>query len=323
MVKEDDPLIQRAAASRNTIAHVLASVPVNVNGLALGACGLGVLWQTASELLEFPPSLKLLSDLISLLTLNVAGSLVLLYLCKVITAPAAAKRDVESPDSAAILCTLDMALMSMAWVLHRHGVHVAAMAIWAFAACMHTVVLGLFLCHVFPQLFLSASALSEDAMGLQALLEAYQPAWMIPPIGICMASGTGRALGLGAWVEVFFYVGLLFFVFLLPLSIYRCHMMPQPLPGHLQAAYAINIAPAALLLCQWVALGGNEEHALSHALFVIEGRLRPCVRVLCRSKRETCQPACKANSIRCKCSVRQYHVCGFLSHPSMQWWSWG
>ena len=48
-----------------------------------------------------------------------------------------------------------------------------------------------------------------------------QPAWMIPPIGICMAAGTGHALGAGSWVHVFFYTGLMFFVFLLPAAIYR------------------------------------------------------------------------------------------------------
>jgi hypothetical protein len=36
----------------------------------------------------FPPSLKLVADLISLLTLNIAGSLILLYTCKAIVSPA-------------------------------------------------------------------------------------------------------------------------------------------------------------------------------------------------------------------------------------------
>ena len=36
----------------------------------------------------FPPPLKLVADLISLLTLNIAGSLVLLYMCKAILTPA-------------------------------------------------------------------------------------------------------------------------------------------------------------------------------------------------------------------------------------------
>ncbi len=84
---------------------MLESIPVNINGLALGVIGLGITWQTAagmhapchlpaacsgshvagklSEILAFPPALKLLTDLISLLALNVAGSLILLYFCKV------------------------------------------------------------------------------------------------------------------------------------------------------------------------------------------------------------------------------------------------
>ena len=100
---------------------MLGRIPVNINGLALGMVGLGVTWQSAAEILVFPPPLKLLTDLISLLTLNIAGSLVLLYICKMVVAPAAFRRDLDAPDSAAILCTLDMTLMSMSWVLHRHG----------------------------------------------------------------------------------------------------------------------------------------------------------------------------------------------------------
>ena len=46
-----------------------------------------------TEVLVFPPPLKLVSDLISLLTLNIAGTLVLMYICKAIVSPAALKRD--------------------------------------------------------------------------------------------------------------------------------------------------------------------------------------------------------------------------------------
>jgi exfoliative toxin A/B len=241
------------------VVQVLGSIPANINGLALGTVSLGVTWQTAAEILEFPPALKLWTDLISLLTLNIAGSLVLLYLCKVVVAPAALKRDLEMPDTAAILCTLDMTLMSMSWVLSRHGVHSTGLVIWGVAVTMHAAILAMFSFHLLPR---------APSPGFP--WQAFQPAWMIPPIGICMASGTGRALGMGPWVEVFFYIGLLAFVFLLPAAIYRVHFWKDPLPEHLQPTIAIIAAPCALLLCQWVAIGGNERHSITHALFVGE-----------------------------------------------------
>ena len=77
-------------------------------------------------------------------------------------------------------------------------------------------------------------------------------------------------MGMGPWVEVFFYIGLLAFVFLLPAAIYRVHFWKDPLPEHLQPTIAIIAAPCALLLCQWVAIGGNERHSITHALFVGE-----------------------------------------------------
>ena len=72
-------------------------------------------------------------------------------------------------------------------------------------------------------------------------------------------------------MQVFFWVGLAFCVVLLPAAIFRFHGMPEePVPQRHQAAYAILAAPAALLLCQWVALGGDARHAITHMLFVSE-----------------------------------------------------
>lgn len=54
-----------------------------------------------------------------------------------------------------------------------------------------------------------------------------QPAWMIPPIGICMASGSAHELRLPGPVDLFFYLALLFFLVLFPAIIYRWHFWPK------------------------------------------------------------------------------------------------
>jgi tellurite resistance protein TehA-like permease len=151
----------------------------------------------------------------------------------------------------------------MMQVLHRHGVHTSAVCLWTLATLVHVGLLAWFAWQVVPHVLPHVQA--------GRVPEAYQPAWMIPPIGICMASGTGQALSMGDWVQGFFWVALAFCVVLLPAAIFRFHgMSEQPVPQRHQATYAIIAAPAALLFCQWVALGGDETHAITHMLLLAE-----------------------------------------------------
>ena len=154
-----------------------------VSQLSLTVCvymGVHTLVWGWTEVLMFPPPLKLVADLISLLTLNIAGSLILLYMCKAIVNPAgkeykslissmhfvwsgpkswrlvvreAAKRDLECVDSHATLFTLPMTLMSMSLLFHRYGAGEAAVGIWAGGVGLHVVLLVLFMAlHILPRI---------------------------------------------------------------------------------------------------------------------------------------------------------------------------
>ncbi len=54
-----------------------------------------------------------------------------------------------------------------------------------------------------------------------------QPAWMIPPIGICMASGSAHELRVPGPIDLFFYFAFLSFLVLFPAIIYRWHFWPK------------------------------------------------------------------------------------------------
>ena len=49
---------------------------------------------------------------------------------------------------------------------------------------------------------------------------------MIPPIGICMASGSAHELRVPGPIDLFFYLALIFFFVLFPAIIYRWHFWP-------------------------------------------------------------------------------------------------
>eukprot|EP00960_Hanusia_phi_P025350 744245-Hanusia_phi.AAC.4 len=98
----------------------------------------------------------------------------------------------------------------------------------------------------------------------------YRPSWMIPPIGICIAAGTGYEVGIGAWADLFFYQGLVSFAVLFPAAVFRAHFCGLPEEEVNEPQYAILAAPSALLLCNWITMGGGNHDWLTHVLFLIE-----------------------------------------------------
>lgn len=84
------------------------------------------------------------------------------------------------------------------------------------------------------------------------------PAWFIPAVGNVIVPLAGAHLG---YVEISWYfmsVGLLFWVVLLTLVMNRL-FFHEPLPGKLQPALVILIAPPAVAFTAWVGLVGDVD----------------------------------------------------------------
>ena len=70
-----------------------------------------------------------------------------------------------------------------------------------------------------------------------------------------MAAGTGSAVGMGQWVQIFFYVGLMFYVFLLPAAVFRCHFMAEVCCSVLQfVAVCCSVLQCVAVCCMAVFL---------------------------------------------------------------------
>ena len=100
-------------------------------------------------------------------------------------------------------------------------------------------------------------------------IRAVNPSWIIGPIGFTLASGTGFAI-IGESASYFFWAGLVIACFMVPLTLYRAHFVEEPIPEAQAPLYAIFAAPAALLLTNWIAIGGTALHPLTHILAVLE-----------------------------------------------------
>jgi exfoliative toxin A/B len=149
-----------------------------------------------------------------------------------------------------VVPTSSMALMILASIWETHiG---AGILIWIPALALHFVLVALFL----PYLA------SLD-------IRAVNPSWIIGPIGFTLASGTGYVI-IGESASYFFWAGLAVACFMVPLTLYRAHFVDEPVPEAQAPLYAIFAAPAALLLTNWIAIGGSAHHPLTHILAVLE-----------------------------------------------------
>ena len=150
----------------------------------------------------------------------------------------------------AVVPTSSKALMTLASIWESHiG---AGIIIWIPALALHFVLVALFLPHL-----------------ARLDIRAVNPSWIIGPIGFTLASGTGYAI-IGESASYFFWAGLVVACFMVPLTLYRAHFVEEPSPEAQAPLYAIFAAPAALLLTNWIAIGGNSHHPLTHVLAVLE-----------------------------------------------------
>jgi tellurite resistance protein TehA-like permease len=173
----------------------LRIMPTSVAGLALGVCGLGITWQTAAAYLLGAPSIKDLADVISLVSFNIGTTLLLLFVLKLLIAPADFLSDVKSLDGSTDLSCLSMATMMIAWWLRVHGFWDLGWNLWQAAVTAHCTLLLAFLRHTWPFSW-----------------QRVTPGWLTPLTGLATAAGTGSALGAGQWVDWFFWASFLGFL---------------------------------------------------------------------------------------------------------------
>jgi tellurite resistance protein len=80
------------------------------------------------------------------------------------------------------------------------------------------------------------------------------PVWFIPAVGNVVVPLAGVKLGFIEVSWMFFSVGLIFWVVLLSLVMYRLMFVQPPLPDRLKPTIAIFLAPPTVAFSSWVAL---------------------------------------------------------------------
>ncbi|HEY0836286.1 MAG TPA: SLAC1 anion channel family protein [Azospirillum sp.] len=225
----------------------LMHVPVPLFATVMGLGGLGLAWRRAHEALGFSPVVgEAVLALAAVAFVLVAG----LYLAKGLRHPAAVKAEFEHPVRGSFFPTISIGLMILAGAALPHA-PVLAEAMWVFGAALHLVF---------------AVTIMGRWIGRNHELHTFNPAWFIPVVGNVLAPLAGVRLGYVEASWFFFSVGLVFWLALLPVLLYRV-IFHDMVPARLVPTLFIFLAPPAVGFLSYLQLNGGVLDAGARVLF--------------------------------------------------------
>lgn len=205
----------------------LKHFPVTFFAMVMGLTGLSLAWRKAEIALKIDLAL---SD--AILVTAIAAFLVVggAYLAKLMRYPDAVRKELGHPIQLNFFPALSISLILLATAV-LHLTPGLAHLVWAIGTLMH---LG-FTLYVLNVWF------HHDHFEIQHI----NPAWFIPVVGNVLVPIAGVALGYRELSWFFFSIGILFWLVLFAIILYRV-LFHHPLPDRLMPTFFIMIAPPAV-----------------------------------------------------------------------------
>eukprot|EP00288_Rhodomonas_lens_P006102 CAMPEP_0177727658 /NCGR_PEP_ID=MMETSP0484_2-20121128/20443_1 /TAXON_ID=354590 /ORGANISM="Rhodomonas lens, Strain RHODO" /LENGTH=373 /DNA_ID=CAMNT_0019240335 /DNA_START=102 /DNA_END=1219 /DNA_ORIENTATION=+ len=239
-------------------SDALLQVPVTACALALGLAVLANTWLAFSALL-FPDStfFNVLAVFIAVIACLLATALLVLYGAKIIImGPLRFLDDLwTNPNVSSRLVFFTMTLMSIAFTLAYTHLYWLAAVLWVVGVVGHVAILCVFLTQAVR-------------MGIDDI-DDITAAWVMPTIGLAMASGSGIAIGFGGWVTTFFWLALLSALLFFPIAVYRIYVKEPAMHEGLVCTNVVLLAPPALLFIEYLSVGGHrwQFFPFTHVLY--------------------------------------------------------
>lgn len=227
----------------------LAHVQVALFAVIMGLGGLGLTWRTAARVLGWPDAIgEAVLALAALCFIAVAA----LYGAKTIRHPAAVVAEFADPLRMNFFAAISIGLLLLADAAIPYGRPLGA-ALWIAGAALHlTLAISVVRCWV-----------TRD----YAIHHA-SPAWFIPVVGNIVVPQAGVQLG---YLEVswfFFAVGLVFWIVLFAILLYRI-VFHDPIPARALPTLFILLAPPALAFSAYERLSGGGLDGAGRVLFYV------------------------------------------------------
>jgi tellurite resistance protein len=218
----------------------LQHFPISWFATVMGLAGFTIAWHRAEATLTLPLHL---SPYLLGITIAVFAVLALLYASKLLRYGAAVKAEFAHPIKLNFFPTISIGMILMSIALLPYQMDIS-FVLWSIGSALH--------------LLFTLYVLSAWLHHTHFEIHHINPAWFIPIVGNILVpiAGVRHASPEIAWF--FFSIGLLFWLVLLTIIIYRT-VFHQPLPAKLLPTLFILIAPPAVGFISWLQLNGSVD----------------------------------------------------------------
>lgn len=243
-------------------ASPLPHVPVTIFASVMGLAGLGLAWRKGHAVLGLP-------DMVSEIFLAIAGlafvAALLTYAIKAMRYPQAVVGEFNHPVRSAFFSTVPIGVLLLAAGLHPYSAD-GGFALWGVGAVL--------------QLVLTIRLIVRWMVHKQEINHV-NAAWFIPIVGNIIVPILGARLGMIEISWFFLSVGLLFWLPLLTIILYRV-IFHDSLPPRLMPTLFILLPPPSIGYISYVGLTGNVD---TFAQILVNGALFLTLVLLAKSKR--------------------------------------
>lgn len=243
VVGSDTNLGQASADGSVTVR--LAHVPITFFAAVLGLAGTAVAWQLAADLVTLPP----VGAVLAWAALAAYAVLAAAYLTKSVRHPAAVRAEWRHPVKLAFAPLASVSLLLLALTVVSETPTLSAVLWWTGAAAQLALTVGIV----------------GAWTGGRFRLEHVHPGWFIPAVGNLVAPLAGVAHAPRELSWLFFAVGLVYWLALLPMVLLRL-ATGGPLPARLMPTLAILVAPPAVGYLSYLRLGGQADDPFARVL---------------------------------------------------------
>ncbi|MBU1191335.1 MAG: SLAC1 anion channel family protein [Gammaproteobacteria bacterium] len=225
----------------------LSFLPVSFFSMVMGLSGLSIAVQQADILMN---GLHGIGTAIALLSVIVFVILCVLYAAKTMRYPAAVREELSHPVKMSFGASFTVSLVLLSIALYASAPAVSWW-LWAVGSALH----------------LAFTLYVLNAWIYQSRFEIHHisPAWFIPVVGNILVPVAGVAHGAQELSWFYFSIGLLFWLVLFTIIVYRM-IFHHPLPDKLLPTLFILIAPPAVGFIAYVKLTGSID-AFAHVLY--------------------------------------------------------
>lgn len=216
----------------------LQHFPISWFAVVMGLAGFSIAWHRAETTLALPLQI---SHYILAITVTVFVILGLLYGSKLLRYGKEVRAEFAHPIKLNFFPTISIGMILLSIALLHHQMTVS-FVLWTVGSALH--------------LMFTLYILSVWIHQTHFEIHHINPAWFIPIVGNILVpiAGVRHASPEIAWF--FFSIGLLFWLVLMTIIIYRT-VFHQPLPAKLLPTLFILIAPPAVGFISWLQLNGS------------------------------------------------------------------